>query len=135
VAGPQTVGFDDLVNPNRNLTGQYPSGLINWGTGDWYLARAWGKFTSNSVSFSGPKLASASFSFVTPHRLVRLDAYNGGTTSTTLTLTCAGQTPVSATVAAGQLVTIQTNWTATCSSVSISSTNTWNTNFDTLVVQ
>jgi hypothetical protein len=31
-------------------------------------------------------------------------------------------------------VTIQTNWTAPCATVTVSSTNGWDTNFDNLVV-
>jgi hypothetical protein len=35
--------------------------------------------------------------------------------------------------AAGQLVTVQTRWTGTCSTVTITSSNGWDTNVDDLV--
>ena len=62
------------------------------------------------------------------------DAFNGGNGSSTVTLQCAGQQTVTRTLTAGQLTTIQTNWSGTCGSVTISSTNGWDTNFDNLVI-
>jgi hypothetical protein len=87
-APTQTITFDDLSNPNRPLTGQYPNGVIDWGGGAWYLSGPWGRFTTNSVSFNGATLQAASFSFISPRRLVQLDAYNGGTGPSTITLSC-----------------------------------------------
>ena len=132
--GAQTITFDDLANPNRNLNGQYPTGLIDWGTGGWWLSTPWGGFNTNSVSFSSAVLTSASFTFLAPRRLVRLVAANGGTGASAVRLSCAGQTAVSAVVAPGQLVTIATGWTGTCSTVTITSSNGWNTNFDSLAI-
>lgn len=78
---------------------------------------------------------SGSFTFLVPRRLLRLDAYNGGTTSSTITLACAGQPTLSLSLAVGQLVTgVATNWTATCATVTITSSDGWNTNFDNLVI-
>jgi hypothetical protein len=64
---------------------------------------------------------------------VRLDAYNGGA-PTTVTLRCAGQTDRVVNLASGQLATIATNWSGTCTTVTIMSTNGWDTNFDNLVL-
>jgi hypothetical protein len=66
---------------------------------------------------------------------VQLDADNGGTSISTVTLSCSGQTPRSVSVAAHQVATIQTGWTGACSTVTIGSSNGWSTNFDNLVVQ
>jgi hypothetical protein len=66
---------------------------------------------------------------------VRVDAYNGGSGSSTITLACAGQPTVSRVLAADTLVTLVTNWTTPCSVVTVGSTNGWDTNFDNLVVQ
>src|SRR6266542_4264203 len=132
-AGNTTVTFDDLTNPNRVLSGQYPSGVIDWGTNVWWLSGPWGKFTTNSISFNSSTATSASFSYITPQRLIQLDAYNGGTSSSTVSLSCTGQTTKSVTLAAGVLQTIATNWSSTCSTVSLASSNGWDTNFDNLV--
>jgi hypothetical protein len=110
--------------------------VIQWGTsGAWYLSGPWGLFRTNSISFNGTGRTSASFTFISPRRLVQLDAYNGGATSTTVALVCAGQTTLTMTLAPGQLQTLQTGWTASCSTVTIDSSDGWDTNFDNLVIQ
>jgi hypothetical protein len=129
-----TLPFDDLVNADRVLSGQYPSGVADWGGSGWYLSSPWGRFTTNSVSFNGSGLTSATLTFVVPRRLVRLDAYNGGTTTATVSLTCDSRPPVQLSLAAGQLSTFSTNWTTTCVRLTIGSTNGWHTNFDDLVI-
>ena len=53
----------------------------------------------------------------------------------TITLSCAGQPTRTFTLAATQLLTLVTDWSAPCGSVTITSTNGWNTNFDNLVLQ
>jgi hypothetical protein len=127
-----TVTFNDLTQLNRVLTGEYPTGIVDWGTNAWYLSAPWRQFTTNSIGFNGAGPTSASFRLVSPRRLVRVDAYNGGTTTSTITIACAGLPTVTTTVSANQLVTIATNWSGTCSSVTLGSTNGWNTNFDNL---
>jgi hypothetical protein len=129
----QTVTFDDKAGQDQALNGQYPSGVINWGSGNWYHSAPWGPFTTKSISFRTSSVTSRTFTFVTPRRLIRLTAYNGGGGSSTVTLACAGQTTRQVSVPAGQVVTIDTGWTGTCTTVTIGSTNGWNTNFDTLV--
>src|SRR6266542_2509784 len=132
-AASETITFNDLTNPNRALNGQYPSGVVDWGTNVWYLAGPWEQFTTNSIGFNGAGPTSAPFTFLTPQRLIQVDVYNGGTTQSTVTMSCAGQTTSQAQVAPGQVVTIPTNWSGTCSVVTIASSNGWNTNFDNLV--
>src|SRR6185369_15531588 len=73
-----TVTFDDLSNINSPLNGQYPSGLINWGTGAWFLSGPWGQFTTSSISFRSPGITSASFTFLVSRQLKQMDAFNGG---------------------------------------------------------
>src|SRR5262249_37675961 len=108
---------------------------LDWGSGAWYLSSAYGQFTTNSTSFNGPSLTSASVTFVTPRLLTQLDAYNGGTTSTFVSLTCGAVTTPSVQLLANQRATILTNFTATCTTLTIRSTNGWDTNFDNLVLQ
>jgi plastocyanin len=131
---PEVVTFDDTIGQDRVLAGQYPSGVIDWGTNQWYLSAPWRLFTTKSVGFNGPGRTSESFSFVSPRTLVQIDAYNGGTVASTVTLACAGQPTVSSTVGVNRIVTISTGWTAACSSVQVSSSNGWNTNLDNFVI-
>jgi hypothetical protein len=131
---PQTITFDDLASPNRVLNGQYPSGLVDWGTGLWWLSSPWGQFTTNSLSFNGGGPTSEPVVFLSPRRLVQLDAFNGGLIASSITLSCTGQPAVQVSVAPNQRTTIATNWTGTCSTVTVGSSNGWDTNFDSLVV-
>ena len=80
---------------------------------------------------------TGTFTFVAPLRLLRFDAFNGGTSAASITVSCPAnpEQPVKqASVPAGHLTTIATGWSGTCSSVSLSSSNGWETNFDNLVL-
>lgn len=134
VAGSRTLSFDDLSNPDRVLNGQYPSGVIDWGTNAWWLSGPYGRFATQSISFNGGGPTRQSFNLLSPGWLVQLDAYNGGTASSTISLSCAGQHTVTATLAVNQVTTIATHWSGMCSSTTIGSSNGWDTNFDNLVV-
>lgn len=129
-----TVTFDDRAGQNQGLNGQYPSGVIDWGSGQWYHSGPWGAFATKSVSFTSGG-TSRSFTFVTPRRLVSLRAFNGGGGASTVTLACAGQPTKTQTIPAGQTATIATGWTGTCSVVTVTSSNGWDTNFDDLVIE
>jgi len=106
--------------------------VINWGTNQWFHSGPWGALTSKSASFNGGGVTSKTFTFITARKLVSLKAYNGGGGSTTVTISCNGQTKTQ-TVTAGQIATITTGFTATCTTVTLSSTNGWDTNFDDIV--
>jgi hypothetical protein len=127
------IAFDDLPNPNRTLNGHYPDGVIDWGTNSWYLSGPFGAFTTQSIGFNGPGLTSGTFAFVTPRTLASIDAYNGGQ-DTTVTVHCDGQPDVSVTVPSRQLTTVATGWSGPCGSVTLTSTNGWDTNFKNLVL-
>jgi hypothetical protein len=114
------------------FNGQYPTGVINWGTNVWWLSSPWGGFTTNSISFNGGGMTSGAFTFMTPKWLVSLKAFNGGTVASTITLSCAGNATKTVSVPVNQLTTITTDWTASCTTVTIGSTNGWDTNFDDL---
>jgi hypothetical protein len=132
VAG--AIAFDDLANPNRPLNGQYPSSVIDWGSNQWYLSGPFGAFNNQSIGFNGPGLNSGSFAFVTPRTLTSIDAYNGGSGASTITLSCAGQPDMQVSLASHQLATLQTGWSEPCGSVTVVSTNGWDTNFKNLVL-
>jgi len=76
-----TITFNDLTFPNRILSGEYPSGIINWSLGGWWLSGPWGLFTGQSVSFYGSAQNTANFGLLGQFRLVSVDAYNGGSGS------------------------------------------------------
>jgi hypothetical protein len=108
--------------------------LINWGTGSvWYHSAPFGLLTTKNFTFNGPSINSATFTFVTPKQLLTVQAYNGGSASS-LTFSCPGQASKVQAIGAGQLLTVSTGWTGTCTTVTIASTNGWDTNFDNIVV-
>ena len=45
---PATVTFDDRSGQNQVLSGQYPTGVIDWGTNKWFHSGPWGAFTTKS---------------------------------------------------------------------------------------
>jgi hypothetical protein len=133
-AGAVTLTFDDRPGQDRPLNGPYPAGLIDWGTtGEWYHSGPFGRFETKSVSFNSG-INKASFTFTAPRRLVKLDAFNGGSGPSTVQLSCADLPDKQETLAAGQLATIETGWDGTCPSVTVISSNGWDTNFDNLIV-
>jgi hypothetical protein len=131
--GPVIVTFDDLPGRNVPLTGEYPSRLINWGTNTWYLSAPWGRMSTKSISLTSGR-TSGSFSFVTPQRLSSLQAYNGGSSPSMITLACTGQPTKQVTLKPNQLATIDLGWTGTCNNVMLTSSNGWWTNIDNLMV-
>ena len=126
------ITFNDLTSTSVPLNGQYPTGIVDWGSNVWWVSGPWGQFSTKSISFTSSR-TSSSLRFINPKRLISLRAFNGGSVSTTVTLTCSGNTTKSVTVAVNQLLTINTGWTASCSTVTIGSSNGWDTNFDDLI--
>jgi hypothetical protein len=130
-----TVTFDNLTPPNRVLSGQYPTGLVDWGTGtSWYLSEPWGLFTTQSISFVSSGQASASFSLMPSAALIRFQAYNGGPARSAVTASCDRQPDVQAVLEAGTMATIDTGWDGPCSPVTLEAGNGWATNFDNLII-
>jgi hypothetical protein len=131
--GTQAINFDD-VSGNRPLSGQYPSNLIDWGTGAWWLSGPYGRFTTNSVSFDGTTPRSATFRFTSPRRPVQIDAFNGGSAYSTVTLACNGTLVNQMSLGPNQLTTLPSGIVGTCSTVTLGSTNGWDVNFDNLLI-
>src|SRR5260370_6572573 len=94
-----------------------------------------GLFTGQSVSFYGRAQTTANFGILGQFRLLSVDAYNGGSGSSTVTLNCPGQATVQTIVPAGQSLTLQTGWTGACSPVTVSSSNGYFINLKNLVIE
>ena len=117
---------------NQPLVGQYPIGQINWGTTTWYLSGPWSAFTTNSVGFRDSSTTSGTFSFTTARRMTSVDAHNGGFTPSTVTLACGTNPVKSQTLQPDAVATIVTGWTTACTTVTVGSSNGWDTNFDNI---
>ncbi|OAI43833.1 hypothetical protein AYO38_10375, partial [bacterium SCGC AG-212-C10] len=129
----QAITFDDIGAVNRPFSGQYPAGVASWPAGSWFLSGPWGEFGTNSVSFTTSQQKSGSFTFLSPRVLLSFQAYNGGATSSTITASCGTNPVVSQVLASGEMQTVSTNWTAPCTTVAWTSSNGWDTNFDTFI--
>lgn len=137
-AVPLTVSFNDMTALDRQLIGQYPSGLINWGTAStskWWIGGPYGQFPTNAISFLNAQTTAASFTFVNPRILLGLTANNvAASGNTTLTISCTGNPNVVRTVAPAQVLQISTGWTVPCTTVSFTNSNGWNNDYDDLIV-
>lgn len=108
---PQTITFDDL--PVGFLTGQYPTGLIDWTSSiQWVVANP----PTNQIHMNDGGIAT--FSFLQPRRLVSLRIQNTHTSAVALTISCPGQPQIQPGLPATFNSTINTGWTANCSPVS-----------------
>jgi hypothetical protein len=88
--GPSSlvVNFDNRAN--GQLSGPFPTGEINWGTGQWTVNPPYGAFTSKNVSFFGGSISSATLQMLQPRALQRLQIYAEPNRPSTITLTCPG---------------------------------------------
>jgi hypothetical protein len=110
--------------------------VIDWGASNtWLLSGPWRKFTTKSLTYNGQGITSAAFTFVTPQQLVGLTAYNGSTPRTTVTISCPGQPTLQVIVPANTIRRITTGWTGTCTTVTLTSSNGWDTNYDDFVIR
>ena len=61
---PSYITFDDPHLPaGTPLVGQYPSGVIDWGKGEWQIGTPYGKFGTFTLALADPKAPHAEFHF------------------------------------------------------------------------
>jgi hypothetical protein len=140
---PSLITFDDPHLPARtSLVGQYPSGVIDWGHGEWQIGTPFGKFGTFTLALSDAKAEHAEFGFYAPRIFAGVDAYNDGDTDATITVRSAtvqssvvrpGETrEVSYTIKAKELRRLRTGWLEPSSKVSFAFTNGQGLRFDNL---
>jgi hypothetical protein len=86
---------------------------------------------TQSASFH-TNINTGTFTFSTPQVLVSTGVYSNGSSTALLTLSCSGNPNVSIQVAPNTHVTLTTNWNVPCSTVTVTSSNGWNTNLDNI---
>jgi hypothetical protein len=120
---------------NSNLNGTFWN--IQWGTTAWYYSGPQRGFNDNNISFRNSSTSSGTFTMPGGTRLVSIRATNpsgtGNPGASTVTISCAGQPTLSQSVPLNATVTLTTNWTAACNVVTMTTSNSWFTNFDDLV--
>jgi len=110
-APPQYITFDDPHLPaNTTLKGQYPSGVIDWGTETWRINVPEGGFGTFNLALTDPKDKTAQFAFYWPRIFVGFDVYNGGPSEATVTVHSPEQREISFTIKPGETQRFKTEW-------------------------
>jgi hypothetical protein len=132
-APPDYVSFDDPHAPAGTvLKDQYPSGVIDWGTGQWRINTPEGAFGTFNLVIVDPKATTAEFRFFWPRIFVGVDVYNGGATDATVTFHSPETSEVSITVKSGQLRRLRTGWREVSSRIVVELKNGGRLRFDNL---
>jgi hypothetical protein len=132
-APPQFITFDDPHLPAGTvLQGQYPSGVIDWGAGEWKISVPDGGFGTFNLALADAKAKTAEFRFYWPRIFVGVDVYNGGVSDATVTVRCPEIREMSFTVKPGELRRLRTGWLDPSSIVAFELKNGEGLRFDNL---
>jgi hypothetical protein len=132
-APPLYITFDDPHLPaGTELQGQYPSGVIDWASGERQIGVPQGKFGTFNLSFADAGAASAKFSFYSPRIFVGADVYNGGSEPAVVTVHSPEIREMSFTIKPGELQRLRTGWRDPSSSVIFDVKNGGKLRFDNL---
>jgi hypothetical protein len=130
---PSYITFDDPhLAAGTLLTGQYPSGVIDWDDGEWQIATPYGKFGTFTLALANPKTEEAEFRFFTPRIFDGLDVYNGGDAQATIVIRSPETREISFTIKPKELRRLRTGWRDANSQVSFEITNGQGLRFDNL---
>lgn len=112
------ITFDDPhLSAGTQLSGQYPSGVIDWGDGEWQIGTPYGKFGTFTLALTDPKAQHAQFRFYTPRIFDGLDVYNGGDVNATIVIRSPEIRETSFTIKPKELRRLRTEWRDTSSQV------------------
>ena len=130
---PSFITFDDPHLPaGTPLLGQYPSGVIDWGRGEWEIGTPFGKFGTFTLVLSDPKAKRAEFHFYAPRIFEGVDVYNDGDSDATLSVRSPETREVSYTIKPKELLRLRTGWRDPSSKVIFDFTNGHALRFDNL---
>ncbi len=130
---PEFVTFDDPHLPAGTLLqGQYPSGVIDWGTDVWRINVPEGGFGTFNLAIAEPKAKTAKFQFYWPRVFVGVDVYNGGTSDAKVTIHSPEIREMSFTIKPGQVQRLRTGWRDPSTSVVLDIENGESLRFDNL---
>jgi hypothetical protein len=129
---PLIVDFDNPhVGANVTLRGQYPSGVIDWGKGQWKVFPPADRMSTFSAGVAESNAGEATFRFFYPRILLRLDVYNPTGHDVKLTLRAPEMREITFTLKPG-LQRIKTGWMNRASVVSFESDSLLSLRFDNL---
>ena len=111
VRTPSYVTFDDPHLPGgTSLTGQYPSGVIDWPLGLWKMGAPLGKFGTFNLVLANPESEEVDFTFYAPTIFVGIDAYNDGEQDAIVTLHSSQLREQSFVIKPKELRRLRTGW-------------------------
>ena len=127
------ITFDDPHLPaGTPLSGQYPSGVINWAAGDWQIGTPLGKFATFTIAFADPMASQAQFHFYSPRIFAGIDVYNDGDKEATVTVRSPNIREQSFVIKPKELRRLRTGWRDATSAVTFQTTNGQGLRFDNL---
>jgi len=129
------VTFDDPHQATGTvLTGQYPSGVVDWGAdGEWQIATPFGKFGTFTLALTNRKTQHADFAFSQPYIFAGLDIYNDGEKDSTVTISSPEIRELTITLKPKELQRVRTGWRDVSSRVRFDFANGEGLRFDNLV--
>jgi hypothetical protein len=130
---PSYITFDDPHLPAGTLlSGQYPSGVIDWGQGEWRIATPYGKFGTFTLALADPQAQHGQFRFYSPRVFAGVDVYNGGDADATILIRSPKLHEISFTIKPKELRRLRTEWRDPSSQVLFDITNGESLRFDNL---
>jgi hypothetical protein len=130
---PTYVTFDDPHQAaGMQLRGGYPSGVVEWGDGQWQVGTPFGKFGTFNVLLTDRSAGRGEFRFYAPRIFLGIDAYNDGDADATLTIRSPETSNVAITMKPKELLRIRTEWNQPSSTVTFDIANGQGLRFDNL---
>ena len=116
---PLLVTFDDPhMAAGTKLTGEYPSGVIDWGAAAWRIVPPHGKFATFHLALADAKSERAGFRFYEPRVFAGVDVWNSGTSEVTLTIRSPELREIAFVIKPGELRRVKTGWKDRSSAIS-----------------
>jgi hypothetical protein len=130
---PSYITFDDPHLPaGTALLGQYPSGVVDWGSGAWQIGTPYGKFGTFTLVLADRKARHSEFQFYAPRIFTGIDVYNDGNTDATLTISSPETPEATFVIKPKELRRLRTGWHEASSRVMFEITNGEGLRFDNL---
>jgi hypothetical protein len=114
------------------LKGQYPSGVIDWGFGEWKIDVPQGGFGTFNLAPADAKAETAEFQFYSPRVFAGIDVYNDSSLEATVIIRCPEIREISFTIKPGQLRSLRAKWRDPSSKVRFDFKNGEGLRFDNL---
>ena len=114
------------------LNGEYPSGVIDWGTDAWRVNVPEGAFGTFNLALADANANKVEFRFYWPRIFVGVDVYNGSGSDATVTIHSPEIREISFTIKPGQLQRLRTLWRDASSKVIFEFKNGDGLRFDNL---